>query len=207
MDVCMAAFRATLAAAKRNPVQIEETDCDLEAVGTGLLKTFYEASYQEPPEVLGVEFPFGVEIHDPVTGEVLEERLVGALDLIIKEGGRHIVVEHKTAARKWSEDQVRNEPQLAAYKLVATELGMGDAGLRVQVLTKTKNRPWSWRTPNVGRRTSKTSSPSPSVYCVPWTAGASTRSGTACAAGARFNVDAWGRGRRRRRLRDSGHRA
>jgi putative RecB family exonuclease len=72
------------------------------------------------------------------TGEVLEERLVGALDLVIGDGDKHIVVEHKTAAKKWSQDQVQHDIQLSAYRLVAGKLGLGDVGLRLQVLTKTK---------------------------------------------------------------------
>jgi putative RecB family exonuclease len=107
-------------------------------VGTALLRVFYEAVYQDPPVVVGVEVPFAIELHDLVTGEVLEERLVGALDLVIREGDKHIVVEHKTAAKKWSQDQVEHDIQLSAYKLVAGKLGLGDVGLRLQVLTKTK---------------------------------------------------------------------
>jgi putative RecB family exonuclease len=73
-----------------------------------------------------------------VTGEILEERLVGALDLVVREEQKHVVEEHKTAAKKWSKDQIKNDGQLSAYKLVARKLGLGEVGLRLRVLTKTK---------------------------------------------------------------------
>ncbi|MGB8297475.1 MAG: PD-(D/E)XK nuclease family protein [Polyangia bacterium] len=137
-DVGLAALHASLEAAKKNRVPLEKGGEDLEAVGTGLLRTFYEAVYQEPPVVVGVEVPFAIELHDPVTGEVLEEKLVGALDLVVRESERHVVVEHKSAAKKWSQDQIKHDVQLSAYKLVGGKIGLGDVGLRLQVLTKTK---------------------------------------------------------------------
>jgi CRISPR/Cas system-associated exonuclease Cas4 (RecB family) len=60
------------------------------------------------------------------------------LDLVIRESEKHVVVEHKTAAKKWSQDQIQHDGQLSAYKLVARKLGLGEVGLRLQVLTKTK---------------------------------------------------------------------
>jgi len=52
---------------------------DLKAQGMALLKVFYESVYRNPPVVVGVEVPFAVDIYDPVTGEVLEELLLGGL--------------------------------------------------------------------------------------------------------------------------------
>ena len=88
--------------------------------------------------MVGVEMPFTVDLPDPVTGEILEERLVGALDLVVEKDKKNVVGEHKTAAKKWSKDQIEHEIQLSAYKLVARKLGLGEVGLRLQVLTKTK---------------------------------------------------------------------
>jgi putative RecB family exonuclease len=110
----------------------------IEAQGEALLKVFYETVYQDPPVVIGVEVPFTLGIPDPTTGEILEEALVGALDLVVREEEKHVVGEHKTAAKKWSKDQIKNDGQLSAYKLVARKLGLGEVGLRLQVLTKTK---------------------------------------------------------------------
>ena len=58
--------------------------------------------------------------------------------MTIREGEKHIVVEHKTAAKKWSADQIQHDIQLSAYKLVGGKIGLGDVGLRLQMLTKTK---------------------------------------------------------------------
>jgi hypothetical protein len=57
---------------------------------------------------------------------------------VVREEEKHVVEEHKTAAKKWSKDQIRNDGQLSAYKLVARKLGLGEVGLRLRVLTKTK---------------------------------------------------------------------
>ena len=137
-DVGLAALHATLEAAKKNRVPLEDGGEDLEAVGTALLRVFYETVYQDPPVVVGVEVPFAIDINDPVSGEILEERLVGALDLVVREENKHVVGEHKTAAKKWSRAQIKYDIQLSAYKLVARKLGLGEVGLRLQLLTKTK---------------------------------------------------------------------
>jgi hypothetical protein len=88
--------------------------------------------------VEAVEMPFAVSIHDPDTGEVMEEQLVGTMDLLMMEGDQRIVVEHKTGAKKWSEDQIRFDLQPTGYKLAARQAGMGDVGFRLQVITKAK---------------------------------------------------------------------
>jgi putative RecB family exonuclease len=135
--VCMAAFHATLVGFRKGKLPINDGD-QIEAQGEALLKVFYESTYEDPPNVVGVEVPFTIELPDPTTGEILEEALVGALDLVVREEQKHVVGEHKTAAKKWSKDQIEHEIQLSAYKLVARKLGLGEVGLRLQVLTKTK---------------------------------------------------------------------
>jgi hypothetical protein len=52
--------------------------------------------------VLAVEEPFTLSISNPKTGEVLpyEERIAGAIDLVIEtEDGEIVVIDHKTSAR------------------------------------------------------------------------------------------------------------
>jgi CRISPR/Cas system-associated exonuclease Cas4 (RecB family) len=88
--------------------------------------------------VESVEKSFAVTIHDPDSGELLEEQLVGTMDLVTVEQGRRVVVEHKTAAKKYGADQLRFDIQPTAYKLAARQAGMGEVGLRFQVVTKTK---------------------------------------------------------------------
>ena len=62
---------------------------------------------QEPGiEIVGVEQPFDVPLIDLDTGEVLDRALVGTLDLLERDaGGGLVVVDLKTSARKYSEDQ------------------------------------------------------------------------------------------------------
>lgn len=90
--------------------------------------------------VKAVEQPFAVTLFDPDTGEVLEERLVGVMDLVVEEDGVTAVVEHKTAAKKYGADQLHYDFQPTAYQLaMREELGFNDVGLRYQVITKTKS--------------------------------------------------------------------
>ncbi|MEW5848035.1 MAG: PD-(D/E)XK nuclease family protein [Myxococcota bacterium] len=89
------------------------------------------------PTVLAVEKAFSVRLTDPIAGHPLEESLVGAFDLVVQEGGRPVIVEHKTAARRYGTRELSQDPQPTAYHLAARELGLGTSvGLRMQVFTK-----------------------------------------------------------------------
>jgi putative RecB family exonuclease len=121
------------------PDEDEDASDQIVDKGVSMLHAFCEhASKTGTPEVESVERSFAVSIHDPATGEVFEEQLVGAVDLVVREGGRRVIVEHKTAAKKYGVDQIRFDLQPTAYKIAARELGLGDVGLRYQVITKTK---------------------------------------------------------------------
>jgi CRISPR/Cas system-associated exonuclease Cas4 (RecB family) len=118
----------------------DDTGSDPLARARQMLSVFYDAVTQgHPPEVQAVEQQFTVELHDPDTGAPLEEQLVGVFDLVVKEETRAIIVEHKSAAKRWSADQLRHDLQASAYKYAATRLGLGDVGLRLQVITKAKS--------------------------------------------------------------------
>ncbi len=122
------------------PLQAEEDDAcvDHEAKGAQMIAAFYTHAALTPVAVEAVEQGFGVELHDPDTGELLEETLVGAFDLVVLEGERYVIIEHKSAARRYSQDQLRYDVQPTAYKLAARHLGLGQVGVRFQVVTKTK---------------------------------------------------------------------
>ena len=96
-----------------------------------MLAEFHEQGLV-PDEVLGVEVPFAL----PSPGR--EEELVGAFDLVCRYEGKTVVVEHKTAARKKSEDDLRYDLQGTVYAMAARELGFPDAEVVYQVITKTK---------------------------------------------------------------------
>jgi CRISPR/Cas system-associated exonuclease Cas4 (RecB family) len=123
------------AAAEGPGVLLEEGQklTDIEAVGLGLVRTFL-AQVQVPAEVVAVEAPFYVDVVDPETGEVLQEQLTGYLDAVVKDAdGALVVLEHKTAARAWSQDQLEFDLQVSLYQAVTQA-----AAVRLQVLTKTK---------------------------------------------------------------------
>jgi putative RecB family exonuclease len=106
--------------------------------GVSMLHAFHESASQRPVEVEDVEKKFEIEIFDPDTGEVLEEKLVGVIDLVAVETGRRVIWEHKTSARKYGEDQLRWDQQVCAYAMACRELGLGEVGIKFQILTKTK---------------------------------------------------------------------
>jgi len=116
----------------------DDEDADkLTNLGVKMLWAFIEKAPLYP-EVVEVEMPFSVELADPETGEVLP-RLVGVLDAVVREqGGGYAILEHKTAAKRWTEDKLAFDNQLTAYSLAAPQLGLGDAQVVVQVLLKTK---------------------------------------------------------------------
>jgi putative RecB family exonuclease len=105
-----------------------------------MLHTFYEAAVKCAGEVVveQVEHPFAVAVHDPDTGELLEEMLVGTMDLVVVENGRRIVVEHKSSSKKYTQDQLRWDLQATCYEWAARQAGLGDVTIRFQVVTKTR---------------------------------------------------------------------
>lgn len=136
-------FEAAWYRSAKGPIPPEEPDdasiAAQAAKGAAMLVAFH--AQQDPlacPEIAGIEMPFSVDLYDPETGEVLEERLTGAFDLVLVEDERHVIVEHKTSARRYTEDQLQNDFQPTAYRYAAREIGMGKAALRYQVVTKTK---------------------------------------------------------------------
>lgn len=109
-----------------------ETVDEVRAGGEALVRTFL-AGAERPVRVVAVERPLCADVVDPESGEVLEEQLLAYLDAVVEVGGRKVVLEHKTAARAWSQDQLDFDLQVSLYlALTGADL------LRLQVLTKTK---------------------------------------------------------------------
>jgi CRISPR/Cas system-associated exonuclease Cas4 (RecB family) len=130
-------FRKALSSsvAEGPPLLLEggETLADLEQQGRGLLEVFL-ANATVPAQVIGVEQEFSCDVTDPSTGEFLEEGLLGYLDATVEDAdGTRVVLEHKTAARAWSQDQLDFDLQVGLY-LAAT----GAQAVRLQVAVKTK---------------------------------------------------------------------
>jgi len=152
LDQVIQVFRDDWAVAVDAPVplRLDEDAADPVDTGVRMLTAFHaHVAAAGPVNVVAVEMPFhGVELHDPDTGEILDEKLGGVVDLVLAEpagitgaGGqmRNVIVEHKTAARKWTSDQLDHDFQVTAYQIAAKAIGLGDdVGLRLQVVTKTK---------------------------------------------------------------------
>jgi len=115
----------------------KETPDGLLETARKMLARFLDEA-ERPVRVLGVEEPFSVEIIDPLTGEILPERLVGVFDAVVETDRGLRVLEHKTGARRWSEDRIATDLQLTAYHWVAPQVGLDGAEVEVQLLTKTK---------------------------------------------------------------------
>ncbi len=121
-------------AAKEPAVLLDdgETLGALKDSGVALVKAFL-GEVKPPDKVFGVETAFACDVIDPDSGEILEEQLVGAFDAVVEDAGKLVVLEHKTAARAWSADQLEYDLQVGIYQAVT-----GADLVRLQVLTKTK---------------------------------------------------------------------
>jgi Fur family transcriptional regulator, peroxide stress response regulator len=108
---------------------------------------------QDETAIVAVEAPFAVPLVDQATGEVLDRHLVGTLDLVERApNGGVVVVDLKTAARKYTDLQVEASLQLSIYSYATAMNGLADEQdlrLRFDVLTKTKtpelHRYWTTR--------------------------------------------------------------
>ncbi len=126
------------------PLQADEDEPDdrgqLVDKGVEMLALFHEQASKAVAgvEIESVEKPFAVAIHDPDTGEVQDENLIGAFDLMVNDGRRRTIVESKTSARKYGEDQIRWDIQPTGYQFAAKQMGLGDVGVQYQVVTKAK---------------------------------------------------------------------
>ena len=126
------AFDAEAAKEPAVLLEDEETLGELKDQGVALIQAFL-ANVKAPDRVLAVESAFSCDVVCPETGEILEEQLVGAFDAVVEDAGKLVVLEHKTAARAWSADQLEYDLQVGIYQGVT-----GADLVRLQVLTKTK---------------------------------------------------------------------
>jgi len=107
--------------------------------GVQLTKVFHEQA-PRPYKVLGVEEPFSIEVIDPRTGTPFTERLVGVFDAVVQdENSTCRILEHKTAARRWSKTRLDHDLQVTGYTLAAPMVGLHDATVTLQVLLKQKS--------------------------------------------------------------------
>jgi len=120
------------------PILMGESDTpeSLERLGLDMIRVFHESA-PVPYRVLGSEEAFSVELDDVVSGRVFEERLVGSFDGVAEdEPGNHVVIEIKTASRRWSMQRLQDDLQLSAYSWVAPLVGLKNVSICLLILIK-----------------------------------------------------------------------
>ena len=139
---------------RHRPVRFNEKDTKESLLDLARRMLAVLIEQQEPgTTIIAVEQPFAVPLIDQETGEVLDRDLVGSLDLLERDAeGRLVVVDLKTAARKFTDLQAEVSLQLSVYSYATTLNGFADqedVRLRFDVLTKTRqpelHRYWTTR--------------------------------------------------------------
>lgn len=131
----MAIFRADFDAELERPVRWKDTDSplDLAERGAELVRMYVEQF--KNVDVHAAEMPFQVPLVDHETGEVLPWRLRGYFDLLLP-GDQ--LVEMKTAARRFTPENLLRRVQLSAYAYAYREHFGRDPILLVTTLLKSK---------------------------------------------------------------------
>ncbi|HPD60232.1 MAG TPA: PD-(D/E)XK nuclease family protein [Thermodesulfobacteriota bacterium] len=141
LDIFLETFRKAWKLSLSEKIRFKETPEEMENKGTQLLEVFHNET--RPGRIIGVEIPFSVEMTIPATGEILPCRLVGIFDLIeTDQDGNPVVVELKTAKKRFSEDQLDLDFQPTLYGYALNQLGYStmknETLIRFDLLLKTK---------------------------------------------------------------------
>lgn len=110
----------------------KETPDSLIECAESMLAVFL-AEAERPFRVVEVEAPFSLDVG-------CSKRLVGVLDAVVQdEDGTYRILEHKTAARRWTESRLSSDLQITVYQLAAPMIGLGNTNeVNIQLLLKTK---------------------------------------------------------------------
>jgi len=140
-------FEADWYAANLDPLVFSGSDSQesLAEKGRELLALYVEQTNGKLPAA--IEQPFEIDLVDPETGEDLDVRFRGYVDLVEADG---TVVDLKTAARTVGQGDLERHLQLSVYALVAFLQRDEIPSLRLDVLLKTRvprfERPVTTRT-------------------------------------------------------------
>ena len=120
------------------PVQSDDLGKDKD-LGVELMKVFHETA-PRPARVIAVEFSFAIPLRSPTNHERSHRLIVGAIDAVVAdEAGRTLLLEAKTAKRRWADVQLRYDIQPTIYQIAAKEIGLDDdPTLRFDFLLKLK---------------------------------------------------------------------
>lgn len=86
-------------------------------------------------KVVAAEMPFEIDLADPETGEVYDERLRGYFDVILEDD---VIGEVKTAARRFDEGTLARKLQFSAYAYAWRQMRERDPTVLVVSLLKSK---------------------------------------------------------------------
>ena len=118
----------------------KEDFASLLALGQEMLRVF--ARMAHPMKVIAVEVPFEFKLEHPRTGKEFHIPIKGVIDLIEEDdNGTLWVVDHKTAGRAYTEQQIAGDLQMLIYGAAVKQLDVvegREALLRFDVLLKTK---------------------------------------------------------------------
>lgn len=107
------------------------------ALGRNMLAAYMENVNPEE-RVLAVSVPFSVWLRD-AAGEALSLPVIGELDCVCDSPDGPLIVDWKTAARKWPEAKVKLDLQPTCYLYAVPQFdGRPVHGFRFEVITKTK---------------------------------------------------------------------
>ena len=115
------------------PIKSDDIGADKD-LGVTLVQAFYDQA-PRPNQVISVEDAFALDLEGDPQGRLI----VGAIDaVVIDTAGRVVVVENKTAARRWPAVQLQHDFQVAVYQQAVREMDILDPVLRFDFLLKLK---------------------------------------------------------------------
>ncbi|MCZ7681158.1 MAG: PD-(D/E)XK nuclease family protein [Sandaracinaceae bacterium] len=86
--------------------------------------------------LVAAEQPFEIDLVDPETGEVYDERIRGYFDVIFRAEGADVIGEVKTLARRYDEGTLARKIQLSAYAYAWRQMRGRDPTILVVELLK-----------------------------------------------------------------------
>lgn len=134
-DQVLEIFRADWFAQNLEPLVFGDRDSreSLDEKGRAMLALYVEKANGAAPRF--IEERFETDLADPETGEALDLKLLGVIDLVDHEG---TLVELKTGARRYSRGDVDRHLQLSLYALATFLITGRIPDLRIDLLLKTK---------------------------------------------------------------------
>ena len=107
--------------------------------GRALLSLYCEHRVRQPAKLVAAELCVKRPLVNIATGDELDVPFVAYLDLVERDGGNIAVVDLKTAARAYAQDDVDANLQLTAYALLMLlQAGKAPEHLRIDALIRTK---------------------------------------------------------------------